>query len=115
MTYQNLIEEFTSDFIREYGERKLRKIIDKVESSRSVRKALNKLNELNTYPGSEDVVATVMNMPYFMFGKRELVAMGSIAFLELWNNKLNNDNRFLDDLELALLFRRVLNQCGQML
>lgn len=115
MRYEELLQSFVDGFIRNFGELKFKKIHEKIENSKGVTKTLVKLNELNTHPGSEDIVATVMNMPYFMFGKKEMVAMGSIIFLEKWNTTSNTNHKYLDDYELYGLFNRVLKQCGSML
>ena len=115
MSYRTLLDEYTKEFAREFGDRKLRKIVNKTYYSKSVGNALQKLKELDTNPGSEDIVATVMNMPYFMFGKKESIGMASVIFLDIWNQKLNVGNKYLDDHELSFLFEKVLNHCKKML
>jgi hypothetical protein len=111
----DVIESFTEGYIREYGERKLRKISSKIHESNGVLKYLVKLQEVNTPPLCDDLIATVMNMPYFMVAKKETVAVASLILLEMWNDKINLDNKLLIESELDSLARRILRNCGEML
>jgi hypothetical protein len=114
-SYSDVIGSFTEGYIREYGERKLRKISSKINESNGVMKYLVKLQEVNTSPLCDDIIATVMNMPYFMVAKKETVAIASIILLEMWNDKINLDNKLLSDSGLETLARRILRSCGEML
>ena len=106
--FEELVESFTNDYITEFGERTLRKIDKKLDNSRSVRRYLIKLQEINVEPLGKDLVICVMNMPYFMVAKRETVAMGAVLLLLKWNNLLNENNRLASDFVLQEIFKSVL-------
>lgn len=114
MKFEETLNDFIKDFAREYGEKKVRDVIAKVEKAKTVEKALKQLKQLRTYPRAGDAIATVMNMPYFMFAKKLTVALGAVLFLELWNNYDNHNNKYLDDSGLYMIFRKILYECGQM-
>lgn len=103
------VEAFTNDFVTEYGKRTLRKINSKIDNSRSVRKYFIKLQEINIEPHPKDLVVTIMNMPYFMVTKREIIAMASVLLLYKWHLQFNKDNRLASDFALVKLFEMVLN------
>jgi len=107
--FKNLVESFTEDYIREYGERHFRKINKKVENSGSVKKYLIKLQEINFAPYYKELIITIMNMPFFMVAKRETVAMASILLLLKWDDMLNKNNRLADDNDLEIIFRNILS------
>jgi len=115
MEYENLIESFTNDFIREFGERKYFKILDKVNNSRSVRNTIEQFNELQIIPGNTDIVATIMNIPFFMLANKMTIAMGGVILIDLWNKKINNNGEIADDFEVVTLYYNVLRKCGQMI
>lgn len=112
--YNSIVEGYQAAFIQEFGDRKLRKIREKVHTSKSVEKAFKKLETLDTYPGSQDVVSTVMNIPFFMFAKKEYIEMGSILFLKKWNDENNLKSYYLDESELITLHNRIKHQCQQL-
>ena len=94
---ESVIESFPANYAREYGDRKLRKVASKVESSLGVEKYLSKLNNSNSIPHFNNIITTVMNMPYFMVAKKETVAVASIILLKMWNEKENSKSNLLTD------------------
>ena len=113
-SYSDLMNKFTNDYIREFGERRLRKIRSKVTESRGVQKYLVKLQEVYLSPHFEDLTVVVMNMPFFMVANKETVTMASLILLEIWNTKLNANNKLLSDYELERLAIQVISNCSSM-
>jgi hypothetical protein len=110
----SIINSFTEDFIKEFGEIKLRKVTSKIENSSIVMNYLVKLQEINTSPYFEDITATVMKIPYFMFAKKETIAMASLVVLDIWNRRLNLNNMHLSDYEFESLVIKVLRNFHDM-
>ena len=79
------------DYIKEYGRRHFGQIVNKVEKSNSVRRYLIKIQEINMPPLCDDLIATIMNMPYFMIAKKETVAVASILLLQKWRGSGERD------------------------
>lgn len=115
MSYEKTFTDFVEDYKREYGEKKVRDVLSKLEKSKGVVKSLNELERLGTYPRAIDAISTVMNMPYFIFANKMTDALGAAFFLEIWNQKLNANNEILDDYELEQLLRKIFAECGKMM
>jgi hypothetical protein len=97
-TYNELVDNYFERYLREYGERKMRQLTDKVKSSQKLKKQLLTLSF--RAPFKEDIIYPVMNIPYFMFSKRSHVTMGCLLFLHMWNELYNSSEQVLNDYDM---------------
>lgn len=107
--YNKLINEFTLYYQSEFGERKFRKVTQKIMSSKFAIKQLYLLS--NSPPNYNEIVHMVMSIPFFMVSKKESVILACLQFLEMWNQTYNNDYYILNNEELYNLSSNIINYC----
>jgi len=105
------IELFKESYIREYGERKYRKILDKVQSSKKIKRLIDKSIEMRFSPNKNDYLYCLNEIPFFLFSKPDTLAIGAVLSLELWHNTVNQDFYFLDEYDLEHVFEGIINDC----
>lgn len=115
MLYEEKLEWYMQKYILDYGQKKFLAITEKLLTSNSVRRFLINEAAVNSPPTYLDIVSTVMNVPYFGFGKKTTVAMASLMLLQTWNEEINKKKLLLHDLELCLLFDQIEKKCMGML
>lgn len=111
--FKELVDPFIDDYTREYGERRVRKIISKIENSKSVKNYLIKLQEIGLVPHPKDVIVTVMNSPYFPLANKYTVGFASVYLLTKWNNEINADGNIASDYDLEMIFREIMVELRQ--
>jgi hypothetical protein len=96
--YNKLINEYFDQFIREFGEKKMRSITLKIKSSNKIKNFLLQLSI--RAPFKEDIIYPVMSIPYFMIAKKTTAIMGCLLALQLWNESYNKNEELLKDYEI---------------
>ncbi len=115
MGYMSTIaNDFVYEYTNEYGSKKLAKVLSKVENSRKTKSTLKQLENLRIIPNHNDIVTTILSIPYFMFANKITVAMGCVFLIELWDEQINNRYHIAGNSELASLHFDVKNNCGRM-
>jgi len=107
------ISLFRIAFIREYGERKYRKVYSKVYSSNKIRNLVCQSQYKQLSPNKNDFLYCLNEIPYFIFSRADTLAMGAILAFELWQNSVNQDYLFLDENKLEKLFEDIIRDCDK--
>ena len=105
------ISLFKSAFIREFGERKYRKIFTKVHTSNKIRNLIYQSQLKQLPPNKNDFLYCLNEIPYFIFSRADTLAMGAILALELWHTTINQDYLFSDEYKLNILFDDIIRDC----
>jgi len=107
------ISLFRFAFIREYGERKYRKVYSKVYSSNKIRNLVYQSQHKQLPPNKNDFLYCLNEIPYFIFSRADTLAMGAILALELWQTSVNQGYLFLDENKLKNLFEDIISDCDK--
>ncbi len=65
--YNQLVDDFFEGYRREYGERKLRKVTEKILHSKKIKNLLDDLAFKG--PHKEEIVYPVMSIPFFTIAR----------------------------------------------
>lgn len=82
---------FCEEFIKEYGENKLKEIVYKIEDSEKVNYYLNQILNENIKPSPQGLGTLLNSITYFIFSKAETLCMGGLAIMTLWKAKAIDD------------------------
>jgi hypothetical protein len=111
--HSDLLKEFISFFIKEYGEIKVKEISKKVHSSKKVQKFLIEVRQLNTQLGTDDFLGTIHSLIQFTFAKPETISLATIILLSKWENEVGTPLGIADNKYLNLMFVRILDKCDK--
>lgn len=109
--YSDLLKEFVSFYLKQYGEVKLKDISQKVHTSNKVQKFISEAKRLKIQLGTDDFLATIHSSTHFTFSKAETIAAASIILLCKWEQEVGKPNNLAEDLYLNKIFFRILNKC----
>lgn len=107
------IEIFKENYIREYGERKYRKVLSKIHSSKKIGNLIHLSQIKQISPNKSDFLYSVKEIPFFMFSKADTLAIGAVLALELWHNTLNQEYYYLDEYNLNRVFEGIIIFCNK--
>ena len=107
------IEIFRENYIREYGERKYRKVLSKIHSSKKIGNLIHQSQIKQLSPNKNDFLYCLNEVPFFMFSKADTLAIGAVLALELWHNTLNQDYYYLDEYNLNRVFEGIIIDCDK--
>ena len=100
LSFKDLLEHTYSSYAREFGERKLKKIIYKVGTSKKVEGFISE-SKFNRVPPHFDYIIQMLNeIPYFIFSRGQTLVVGAMLALQKWDEEVNMDNSILSEEEL---------------
>ena len=109
MLYEEMVEDYLNKFILDHGQIKFHEVAKKLLTSKTVKSFLI-ITASSPVPTYNNIVSTVMNIPYFGFGKKTTIALGSVMLLQTWNEEINKSRNLLHDFELCVLLEQVVNK-----
>ncbi|CAN5527776.1 hypothetical protein BH11BAC3_BH11BAC3_04330 [soil metagenome] len=111
IAFREILDEFVSAFLKEYGEEQLKDISQKVHSSNSVRKFLDETNIVKKRPRRDDFLGLIHSIYYFTFAKAEKIAFASTVALCKWQREVAIPNNIEDNNHLNETFFDILEKC----
>ena len=85
-----LVEVFAESYIYFHGEKKVKEIFQKIESSPKVLQYIQQLIIRNEKPSAEYISHMLNSIGYFMFYKGETLCLGGLALITLWQHHSNS-------------------------
>ncbi len=111
--FENITDHVISDYAREFGERKLNRIIDRIDRSKKIHRFIERSKKDRDVP-THNVLPMVMEIPWFSFARGETLLLATSIVMRLWNNKCNQNYELIDDYSLGIKMRAVFREIGQM-
>ena len=111
--YSDLLKEFVSFYLTEYGKIKLTDISNKVHTSKKVQKFVIKASNLKIQLGTDDFVGAILSSMHFSIAKAETIAAASIVLLCKWEQDVGKPNGIADDIYLNKMFFNILDKCNR--
>lgn len=102
-----------SDYKREFGERKFKRIAAKINRSKRVSRFIERSKKECTVP-INDVLPMVMGIPLFSFTRAETLLLATTIVMKTWDKECNIDGQIIDYYMLGLKMREVYQEIGQM-
>ena len=102
MDYIEILEYFTDSYIKEFGERKFRTILEKIMTSDKISGLISTVKYKGIPPGSKDFLYCLNEIPYFIFSRGQTQAIAALLALERWNEEVNSQQYLLTDEGLKL-------------
>lgn len=110
--FREILDEFVSLYLKEYGEIQIKEISQKVHSSNSVHKFLQETNIVKAKPLRDDFLIVIHSIFYFTFAKAEKIAFGAIVALCKWQKEVAIPNNLEDNQHLNETFFGILEKCN---
>ena len=94
-----LANEYIEQYAYEYGQKKVIKIIRKVEDSVKVKHYLNSIVHDSLKPSAKGLETLMNTINYFLFSKEETLCLGGLATFVLWRDRFMSKERVSDVLK----------------
>lgn len=107
--YNNLLENYLTDYSREYGERNARKIINTIKNSKHTANLLNQSSTRRFVPNVGDFNSFVLSNLSLSFARTSKIRFASIILLNYWHNDVNIPLNIASEEEVIYLFNRIIN------
>lgn len=108
------ITGYLSDYKKEFGERKLRKLILEVSSAKRFNSFIHECLTRSILPNPSDFYACIMNSIFYSFsGKHKLIAL-AMLLLNRWNDEVNAKQGLLDTYNLDHFAKRLIQEGNQL-
>jgi len=109
-SYDEIIEYVLSAYIREFGERKFKTVLDKIMTSNKISGLISKARYSRVAPGSKDFLYCLNEIPYFIFSRGQTQAIAALIALQRWNEEVNSQQYLLLDDGLRLRAVNILEE-----
>ena len=109
------IKQCYSEFIQEYGEKKFRKIKEKLFSSKAYEKNKHLVIGYNRAVQSGTLIAIVSGITYFAFSSKRNTAIASLMLLEQWILFSNSNYEILSKEKVDGLIEDIMAKTSGML
>lgn len=110
MSYDEIIEHVVSMYIREFGDRKFRRILDKIMTSNKISGLIRTVKNKGVPPGSKDFLYCLNEIPFFIFSSGQTQATASLIALQRWNQEVNANQCLLSEEGLKLRAVNILEE-----
>lgn len=107
--YNLLMENYLNDYVREYGERSAKKIINTIKNSKHTINLLNQSLTKQFVPNAGDFNSFVLSNLSLSFAKTSKIRFASIVLLNYWHQDINITQNLASKDEIVYLFNRILN------
>lgn len=101
--HETLIDSFIKYYISEFGERKFRNILHKIETSNKIEKLFNELRRTNEYPDPVTTFSYINAIPFFILSRGQTQTVGALLILKKWQDEINSKKRILNDYDVMRL------------
>ena len=110
MSYDEILEYVISAYIREFGERKFKTVLDKIMTSNKISGLISTAKYKGVPPGSKDYLYCLNEIPYFIFSRGQTQAIAALIALQRWNEEVNSQQYLLSDDGLRLRAVNILEE-----
>lgn len=110
MSYDEILEYVISAYIREFGERKFKTVLDKIMTSNKISGLISTAKYKGVPPGSKDILYSLNEIPYFIFSRGQTQALAALIALQRWNDEVNSQQYLLSEEGLRLRAVNILEE-----
>ena len=105
LDYGGICEYFAKRYMKEFGERKFSKILNKVNDSGKVKKLIDISSSKGIKPNYIDFMQTILSIPYFMVSNSKTKSIAGIIAIQRWNLEVNSVRNLAtrDELKMTVL------------
>ena len=107
--FEDISKHLYDDFLREFGERKTRKIVALINNSRHTGSLLYQCRSRKLVPTAKDLGATVYSNLSMTFAKSSTVKFACFLLLDKWNHEVNREFNLASDQHLISIINGVRN------
>lgn len=108
--YEELIEFYATSYMREFGERKFRTVVEKVMTSNKISGLISTSRFKGVAPNHKDFLYCLNEIPYFIFSRGQTQALGALIALQRWNEEVNSQLRLRYENDLRLIALSIINE-----
>ncbi len=110
MNFNEILEYVTLAYIREFGERKFKTVLEKVMTSNKISGLISTAKYKGVSPGSKDFLYCLNEIPYFIFSRGQTQALAALIALQRWNEEVNSQQFLLSEESLRLRAVNILEE-----
>jgi hypothetical protein len=108
--YGEILEHAITSYVREFGERKFKTVLDKIMTSNKISGLISTAKYRGVPPGSKDFLYCLNEIPYFIFSRGQTQAVAALIALQRWNEEVNSQQFILNDEGLRLRAVNILEE-----
>jgi hypothetical protein len=98
--FNSLCDAYCNAYIREFGERKFKTVLDKVMTSDKISGLISTSRYRMATPGAKTFLACINEINYFIFSRNETQALAGLLAVSRWNLEANQFPAFVSDEQL---------------
>jgi hypothetical protein len=102
MEYDDLFDYFTTSYVREFGQRKFQKVLNKVLRSNKISGLISTARYNGVPPGSDDILYCLNEIPFFIFSRGQTQVLGAFITLQRWHEEVNSQQFLLNEAGLKV-------------
>jgi hypothetical protein len=108
MSSDKILEYVISTYIREFGERRFKKVLGETMISNKMYGLICTAKYKMIPPGSKDFLYSLNQIPYFIFSRGQTQAVAALIALQRWNVEINTQQYLLSEGGLRLRAIKIL-------
>ena len=110
MSYDEILDYVISEYIREFGERKFKTVLNKIMTSNKISGLISTVKYKGVSPGSMDFLYCLNGILYFVFSRGQTRAVAALIALQRWNEEVNFQQYLLSEEGLRLRAVNILEE-----
>ena len=110
MDYSEILDYAITSYIREFGERKFKTVLNKVMTSNKISGLISTAKYKGVPPDSKDLLYCLNEIPYFIFSRGQTQAVAALIALQRWNEEVNSQQFLLSEDGLRLRAVNILEE-----
>ena len=114
LDYSEILDKCFEIYQRDFGANKFSKVFQKVVTSDKLNGMIGEAQGRMVPPGTEDILARLNTIPYFMFSRNETQAIAALLVLQRWHEMVNVHQNLLNEEGLKLRAMGILKKLGLM-
>jgi len=113
--FATLCVDTLQEFIKEYGEKKHRRIYNKLINASSFNKNYPIFASSDLPPNSTELMAVIQSIRFFAFSNKRNTIIAATILLMMWNGECNRNNDICDDSKLKFILQNVIAKSSNLL
>src|SRR5690606_27886793 len=110
MSYDEILEYVISAYIREFGERKFKTVLDKIMTSNKISGLISTAKYKGVPPGSKDFLYCINEIPYFIFSRGQTQAVAPLFPFKRGNEEVKTKHLLLSEEGIRLRAVNILEE-----
>ena len=108
LEYYEIFEYYISQYVEEFGEKKLKEIFEKIMTSNKISGLISTSKFQQAPPSANDYLYSLNEIPYFLFCRGQTQGAAALLALQRWHLEVNSELFLISDLQLQLIAVKII-------